>query len=71
MKNHLTEKEFLGYLDKRIMDAVKSYSKEVGMDKALDSYRNIVNFCDRHNLSNNFVLLKMEDLLNESKSIKQ
>lgn len=71
MKKYLTEEQFLDYLDNRITDAVKSYSNLVGKKESLKAYKTIVKFCDRHNLSKNFVLLKMENLLSEEKSNKK
>lgn len=70
MKKNLTEEQFSDYLDKRILDAVKSYSKAVGSKRAILAYENIVSFCDKNNLSKNFVLLELEDLLENEKKIK-
>lgn len=70
MKKHLTEEQFLDYLDKRIMDAVKSYFELVGKEKALEAYKAIIKFCNSNNLSKNFVLLKMENLLSQEKNNK-
>lgn len=63
-----TQEEFDEYLHKRTMDALKSYTKIVGKKDASSDYYNIIDFCRSNNLSDNFVLLRLEELLEEEKN---